>query len=64
MQRNVGNLDRALRAVSGLVLIGLALSGTIGLWGWIGLPLVATAAIGFCPAYPLLGLNTCATQRR
>ncbi len=62
MQRNVGTADRALRAALGLVLIGLALSGTIGLWGWIGLALVGTAAIGFCPAYPLLGLNTCATR--
>ena len=46
-----------------LVLVGLTLSGTIGAWGWLGLVLVATAAIGFCPLYPLLGMNTCPTKK-
>ncbi len=63
MTRNVGGIDRLLRVVAGLVLIGLALMGTIGWWGFIGIVPLATAAIGYCPFYPLLGMNTCPTNR-
>lgn len=63
MKTNAGSIDRILRLVVGLVLIALALTGTIGVWGWIGVVLVATAAVGFCPLYPLLGINTCSTKK-
>ena len=63
MKLNVGGLDRTLRVVAGLVLIALAATGTVGVWGYAGLALVATGAIGFCPAYPLLGMDTCATKK-
>lgn len=63
MKTNVGGIDRILRIAVGLVLIALTLMGTIGAWGWLGLVLVGTAAIGFCPLYPLIGLNTCATKK-
>jgi hypothetical protein len=63
MKTNVGGIDRILRIVIGLVLIGLTLSGTIGVWGWIGLVPLATAAIGFCPLYPLLGMSTCPAKK-
>ncbi|MFC3607606.1 YgaP family membrane protein [Stutzerimonas tarimensis] len=59
MQTNIGTLDRTLRIVIGLALIGLALAGTLGLWGWIGVLPLFTGLIRFCPAYPLLGINTC-----
>lgn len=59
MKTNVGTLDRTVRIVAGLTLIGLALSGTIGAWGWLGLVPLATAASGFCPLYTVLGVNTC-----
>jgi hypothetical protein len=59
MQRNVGNLDRSLRIAAGLILIALSLAGGIGLWGWIGVVPLATGIFRFCPAYPLLGINTC-----
>jgi hypothetical protein len=62
MKINVGGLDRIGRIVAGLVLLALALTGTIGAWGWIGLVPLATGAVGFCPLYPLLGLNTCPTK--
>jgi Protein of unknown function (DUF2892) len=64
MKTNVGGIDRILRIVLGLALIALALTGTIGLWGWIGLVPLATAAVGFCPAYPLLGISTCAVKAK
>lgn len=60
---NVGGLDRLLRAVVGIVLIVLTLMGTIGAWGWIGVVPLFTAAIGWCPAYRLFGLNTCPMKK-
>jgi len=59
MKANVGTIDRALRIIVGLVLIGLTLNGTIGVWGWIGVVPVLTGIFRFCPAYPLLGISTC-----
>jgi len=59
MSLNVGSWDRVLRVVVGLVLIALAATGTVGAWGYLGVVLVATGAFKFCPAYPLLGINTC-----
>lgn len=58
MQVNTGSLDRLLRVVAGLVLIGLSLFGVIGWWGWLGVILLATAFISFCPLYAMLRINT------
>ncbi|MDZ4333134.1 MAG: DUF2892 domain-containing protein [Pseudomonas sp.] len=62
MQANVGTLDRSLRIAAGLILIGLSLSGVIGLWGLIGIVPLATGLFRFCPLYPLLGISTCKTK--
>lgn len=59
MKANVGTLDRSLRIAAGLILLGLSLSGVIGLWGLIGIVPLATGLFRFCPAYPLLGISTC-----
>ncbi len=59
MKANVGTIDRSLRIAAGLILIGLSLSGVIGLWGWIGVVPLATGLFRYCPAYPLLGISTC-----
>lgn len=59
MKANVGGIDRGLRIAVGLLLIALALSGIIGAWGWIGVLPLATGLFRFCPAYPLLGINSC-----
>lgn len=63
MKANVGGIDRILRIVVGLALVALTLTGAIGAWGWIGVVLVATGAISFCPLYPLLGINTCPAKK-
>ena len=63
MKSNVGGIDRILRIVLGLVLIALTLTGTIGVWGWIGVVLLATAAIGFCPLYTVLGFSSCPVSK-
>lgn len=59
MTRNEGTIDRALRVIAGLALIGLTLNGTIGAWGWIGIVPILTGAIGWCPLYSVLGIKTC-----
>lgn len=56
---NVGGIDRVLRILAGLVLLGLAVTGTIGAWGYIGLVPLATGLMGSCPAYSLFGFSTC-----
>jgi hypothetical protein len=62
MKANEGMIDRALRVIAGLVLITLAATGTVGVWGWIGVMPLLTGLIGFCPAYAIFGMNTCATK--
>ncbi len=59
MQANVGKVDKTLRIVIGLVLISLVFVGPQTPWGWIGVIPLATALIGWCPLYKIIGVNTC-----
>lgn len=59
LARNLASWDRVARLVIGAVLVLSALSGAIGLWGWIGVVLLATGGMNFCPVYKLLGVKTC-----
>lgn len=63
MIRNEGGLDRTLRIVAGLGLIALVFVGPQTPWGWIGVVPLLTGIVGFCPAYRLIGLNTCPAPR-
>lgn len=63
MKTNVGGIDRILRIVAGLALIGLTLAGVIGVWGWIGVVPLLTGVFQFCPFYPILGLSTCPMKK-
>lgn len=64
MTMNVGQLDRAVRMVGGLVLMGLAYTGVIGPWGYIGAVPLATGLAGLCPLYRMLGITTCSSATR
>jgi hypothetical protein len=64
MKLNVGGIDRILRVIAGLALIGLTLSGMIGPWGWIGVVPLATGLFSFCPLYTLLKINTCPVKAK
>lgn len=64
MRNNVGVLDRMIRIVLGLGMIAFALGfvapGSSYHWlGWIGLIPLATAALGSCPLYSLVGVSSC-----
>lgn len=56
---NVGNVDRILRMIIGLFLIALVFVGPHTAWGWIGLVPLLTGLARRCPAYSLIGVNTC-----
>ncbi|KHF25073.1 YgaP family membrane protein [Solemya velum gill symbiont] len=58
MKINVGSVDRVLRALVGIALIAWAVTGG-PVWAWIGVIPLATALFKFCPAYAILGINTC-----
>jgi hypothetical protein len=59
MTANVGMIDRVLRILLGLLLVSLVFWGPQTPWGWVGLILIGTGAIKFCPVYSLFGLHTC-----
>jgi hypothetical protein len=62
MKINMGIADRLIRAIVGLVLIALVFVGPQTAWGWIGVIPLATALLSRCPAYSLVGINTCKTK--
>jgi len=63
MKLNVGGIDRIVRIAAGLAVIGLTLTGNIGVWGWLGVVPLATGAIGWCPPYAIFGFNTCSMKK-
>ena len=61
MARNVGDTDRTLRMIIGVMLLSLILTG-ISEWRWrglIGLAPFVTGVAGYCPMYAIAGINTC-----
>ena len=63
MKANVGGIDRILRIVVGLVLVALAVTGTVGAWGYIGIVPILTGFFRFCPAYMPFGISSCSTKQ-
>lgn len=65
MKTNEGSADRIVRLVLGIALLGVAL-GVLGISSIggiiaavVGLVMLVTAAVGFCPAYAIFGFKTC-----
>jgi hypothetical protein len=65
MNANVGGIDRTLRIVVGVVLFSLffVLEGNVRYVGLLGLVMLATGIFRFCPAYTLVGVNTCPMKK-
>lgn len=61
MTRNVGSLDRSLRIAAGLALLSLLLilEGHARWFGLISIVPLATGFLRWCPAYGIMGINTC-----
>jgi hypothetical protein len=60
MKSNLGSTDRWIRVIIGLGIfaVGFAFKSW---WGLIGVLPIATAAIGYCGLYSVLGMSTCRT---
>ena len=58
MTTNMGSADRIIRAVVGIAVVGAGFYFN-SWWGLIGLVPLATAAVGWCPAYLPFGISTC-----
>ena len=63
MKPNVGSLDRTLRIIAGLALLGAGLY-LKSWWGLVGLVPLLTAAFRVCPAYLPFGLTTCSIVKK
>jgi len=68
MKKNMGTVDRVLRAVLALVMVGLYFGNIVT--GTLGIVLMAaagifllTSLISFCPLYTVVGFNTCAAKK-
>jgi len=62
MKTNVGSIDRIVRVIAGLSILGAGYYFK-SWWGVIGFGPILTAFVGFCPAYLPLGINTCTTKK-
>lgn len=65
---NVGSVDRAIRGLVGIALLAVYFMGmATGIWAWValiaGVVMLGTAALGWCPPYALLGINTCSVKK-
>jgi amino acid transporter len=67
MNKNVGSLDRGIRLIVGIVLLGLAFFSGMSIFAAgagkviaiiVGLVMIGTALMNFCPMYSLLGIRT------
>jgi len=66
MGQNIGSTDRIVRIVAGIVILGsfFLLEGNARWLALIGIVPLATGLFRWCPAYALLGLNTCGAARK
>jgi Protein of unknown function (DUF2892) len=64
MKMNVGTIDRIVRVILGIGLLSVVFlaEGPMRWWGLIGILPLATAFVGWCPAYSIFGMNTCGTK--
>lgn len=69
MKKNVGNGDRFLRIMIGIIALILVMGNVVeGALMWIalavGIIMVVTSSIQFCPLYTLFGFNTCKVKNK
>lgn len=58
MSPNIGNIDKTIRILVGILLLTQVFTGLHTPWGWVGLLPLITAFVSFCPVYKVLGLHT------
>ena len=63
MKCNIGKVDRMIRIVLGIAIISVGMYFK-SWWGAVGLILLLTAAIRWCPAYIPFGFSTCESDEK
>ncbi len=68
MKKNMGSLDRTLRLIAAVIMIGLysmnMVEGTTGVVLLVlGVVFIITSLLSFCPLYLPFGLNTCSKKQ-
>ncbi|MDD5711646.1 MAG: DUF2892 domain-containing protein [Smithellaceae bacterium] len=58
MKCNVGKVDRVIRGLIALAIIGVGIYYQ-SWWGALGLILLPAVFTGYCPAYAPFGISTC-----
>ncbi|MDN5352407.1 MAG: hypothetical protein PWQ12_1327 [Clostridiales bacterium] len=60
MKKNVGQIDRIIRIILGIIVLSLffTLEGGIKWISLLGIVLIVTGLINFCPLYVPFGINT------
>jgi hypothetical protein len=61
MKTNVGSIDRVIRIIVGLAILGAGCYFK-SWWGLVGLGPILTGIVRFCPGYLPFGLSTCKTN--
>jgi hypothetical protein len=69
MIKNVGQTDKIIRIVLGIVLIALDFFEVVqGMLSWVlgivGIVLIITAFLNFCPLYKIIGQSTCPVEKK
>jgi hypothetical protein len=58
LKNNVGKIDRIIRVVVGIILVGNVFFALQHPIGWLGVILIVTGIVGKCPLYSIIGINT------
>ncbi len=63
MEKNAGTIDRIVRVVIGIILLYAVATGKVSgivmyVAGLLGLMMLVTAALAYCPLYPIMKINT------
>lgn len=59
MKYNIGAIERVIRVIVGLGVFALVFVGPMSPWGYLGLVLIFTGLVGWCPLFAMLGTSTC-----
>jgi hypothetical protein len=56
--KNIGSADKIFRIIVGIAVLSLAFIGPATPWGYVGIVLIVTGFMNFCPLYTLFKFNT------
>lgn len=63
MKQNVGKTDKYIRIVLGTIILAIGIFFQ-SWWGLIGIVLILTALVSWCPVYVPFGISTCETSKK